>query len=158
MFSDKDRPLKLLAYSAWNTASNSIGTSVAVANMALLARRTPVDPLASELARAQFMLLRMANDFTYNTYTRQVAYQMTDGPRQEAIFGKDFYDVSDYVQRDLSKYLKKAFYDNFMGRSFLAGQQSYEFVGMTDLSVSLPWPRPYEVRLEFDLQARPVGH
>jgi hypothetical protein len=97
----------------------------------------------------------MVNDFAYHTYTRQVAYQMTEDPREAAIFGKDFYDVNDYVQRDLSKFLRKTFFENFLGRKFTVGGQEHEFIGISDLSVSLPWPRPYEVRLEFDLLASP---
>lgn len=152
--STKGRPLKLLAYAAWNTAANTIGTSVANANCYLLSRGTGDEE--PEIAQKQFMLYRMANDFAYHTMTRPVAYAMTDGPRQEAIFGKDFYEVNDFVQRDLSKFLKKAFYDNFMGRRFKIGEKEFEFYGITDLAVGLPWPRPYEVRLEFDLEARPV--
>lgn len=152
--SDKGRPLKLLAYSAWNTAANTIGTSVAASNTYLLSKGS--GNVSCEVAQKQFMLYRMANDFAYHTMTRPVAYAMTDGPRQPAIFGKDFYEVNDFVQRDLSKFLKKAFYDGFLGRQFKIGDKSFEFYGITDLSVSLPWPRPYEVRLEFDLEARPA--
>ncbi|CAN5352746.1 hypothetical protein BH11ARM1_BH11ARM1_00130 [soil metagenome] len=152
---DKNRFVNIWNYSAWNTAANTIGSGVAAGNMCWLARRSTLT-LSSQLAQKQLVLLRAANDFAYHTYTRQVAYQMTEGPRQSAIFGQDFYEVNDYVQRDLSKFLSKIFYENFLGRHFAVGDKEYEFIGMTDLVVGLPWPRPYEVRLEFELQAKPV--
>ncbi len=150
----KGRPMKLLAYAAWNTAANTIGTSVSNANAYLL--NAGSRNKEAEVAQKQFTLYRMANDFAYHTMTRPVAYAMTEGPRQEAIFGKDFYEVNDFVQRDLSKFLKKTFFDNFMGRRFKVGNREFEFNGITDLAVGLPWPRPYEVRLDFDLVAIPV--
>jgi hypothetical protein len=156
VLADRGRPMKLWAYSAWNTAANSIGTAVAMANMRYLSLQNG-PTLTSEVAHKQFLLYRMASDFFYHTFTRPVAYGMTEGPRKAAIFGTELEEVSDFVQRDLSKFLKKAFYDNFQGRRFIVEGKTYEFVGMSDLTIGLPWPRPYEVRLEFDIKASPVG-
>jgi hypothetical protein len=153
VLSDRGRPMKLLSYAAWNTAGNTVGTSVAAANMRLLSGGSTVE---SEVAHKHFLLYRMANDFAYHTFTRPVAYGMTEGPRKDVIFGQELHDVNDYVQRDLSKFLKKLFYDNFQGRRFKIGGKEYQYLGMTDLSIALPWPRPYEVRLEFDLRVSPV--
>jgi hypothetical protein len=152
---DKGRPMKLLAYAAWNTAANTIGTAVAAANMRLLSLKAG-PTTETEVAHKHFLLYRMANDFAYHTFTRPVAYGMTEGPRKDAIFGHELAEVNDYVQRDLSKFLKKLFYENFQGRRFDVKGKPYQFIGMTDLSIALPWPRPYEVRLEFELRASPV--
>ncbi|HSI72952.1 MAG TPA: DUF4127 family protein [Fimbriimonas sp.] len=153
VLSDRGRPMKLLSYAAWNTAGNTIGTSVAAANMRLFTKGTT---LATEVAHKHFLLYRMANDFAYHTFTRPVAFGMTEGPRKDVIFGLELHEVNDYVQRDLSKFLKKLFYDNFQGRRFTVQGKEYSFVGMTDLSIGLPWPRPYEVRLDFEIRASPV--
>ncbi|MEZ0324806.1 MAG: DUF4127 family protein [Fimbriimonas sp.] len=152
---DKGRPMKLLAYAAWNTAANTIGTAIAAANMRLHAiKRGP--SVETEIAHKHFLLYRMANDFAYHTFTRPIAYGMTEGPRKDAIFGQELVEVNDYVQRDLSKFLKKMFYENFQGRRFQVRGKTHEFIGMTDLAIGLPWPRPYEVRLEFELKCAPV--
>jgi hypothetical protein len=155
VLADKGRPMKLLAYSAWNTAANTIGTAVAASNMRLAALKG-VPTIESEIAHKHFLLYRMANDFAYHTFTRPIAYGMTEGPRKDAIFGQELAEVNDYVQRDLSKFLKKMFYENFQGRRFEIAGKLYEFIGMTDLSIALPWPRPYEVRLDFELRASPA--
>ncbi len=152
---DKGRPMKLLAYAAWNTAANTIGTSVAASNMRLHALKVGATA-GTEIAHKHFLLYRMANDFAYHTFTRPVAFGMTEGPRKAAIFGQELSEVNDYVQRDLSKFLKKAFYENFQGRRFVIASKTYEFIGLSDLQIGLPWPRPYEVRLEFELRASAI--
>jgi hypothetical protein len=50
----------------------------------------------------------------------------------------------------------ETFNEGFLGRRFFAGTKQYAFSGITDVSISLPWPRAYEVRLSFHLEATPV--
>jgi hypothetical protein len=153
--SSRNRPMQVLAYSAWNTAANTLGTSVAAANLRMLTlwRGGDVD---SEVAHKQFVLYRMTNDFAFNTLTRPVANALPEGPRKDVLDGPEYEAVNAFVRTDLSKFLRRTFFESFLGRRFEIGGRAYEIVGITDLSVYLPWPRPYEVRLDFDLQARAV--
>jgi hypothetical protein len=156
---ENTRIMKLLSFAGWNTAGNTMGTSIPAANVYLLSRRLHVDPLLREVAQREFLLHRFVNDFAYHKFTRPMAYQMIDesrGATREETYGQAMAEVNDFVQRDLTKHLDRYFREQFLGKRFFAGNGQYVFSGLTDVKVWLPWPRAYEVRLEFHLQARPV--
>lgn len=147
-----DRMIRLLSYAGWNTAGNTMGTSIPAANVYLLARRKGTDPLKRELAQREFVLHRFVNDFAYHKYTRPEAYKLIDsfkhGSREET-FGEEFAVVNSFVRKEMEKHLQKFFADQFMGKKFFAGSQQFEFTGLNSVKIALPWPRAYEVRLEF---------
>ncbi len=155
------RMMKLISYAGWNTAGNTMGTAIPAANAYLLARRSnTVDPLVREIAQREFLLHRLVNDYAYHMYTRPRAYQMIEDDEvgtPEEIYGDEYHKVNDFVQRDLAEHLNTYFTDQFLGRRFFAGTQQYAFSDISDVKIWLPWPRPYEVRLEFHLQAKPVS-
>jgi hypothetical protein len=154
------RMMKLISYAGWNTAGNTMGTAIPAANIYLLARRSrTVDPLTREIAQREFLLHRLVNDYAYHMFTRPKAYQMIRDDRvgsPEEIYGKEFDRVNGFVQHDLGSRLNKYFTDQFLGRRFFAGTQQYQFSEINNPRIWLPWPRPYEVRLEFHLIARQV--
>lgn len=153
------RMMRLLSFAGWNTAGNTMGTAIPAANVYLLSRRLQVDPLLREVAQREFLLHRFVNDYAYHKFTRPEAYKILDqmaGATREETYGRPLEEVNDFVRRDLSKHLMKFFEDQFLGRRFFAGTSQYAFSGITDVKVWLPWPRAYEVRLEFHLQAQPV--
>jgi hypothetical protein len=161
VLSREDRMMKLLSYAGWNTAGNTMGTAIPAANVYLLARRIGTDPVQREIAQREFLLHRFVNDFEYHQFTRPQAYRMIDtSPRasREETYGLEFEAVNDYVRRDLSVRLEQTFRDQFLGRRFFAGTKQYEVSGIDDVRVFLPWPRAYEVRLEFRLQARELSN
>ncbi len=154
------RMMKLLAFAGWNTAGNTMGTAIPAANVYLLARRTAVDPLLREVAQREFLLHRFVNDYAYHKFTRPEAYKMIEsipGANHDETYGRALSDVQDFVARDLKKHLMQFFDDQFLGRTFFAGTGQYVFTGIDDIKIWLPWPRPYEVRLEFHLLAKPGG-
>ena len=151
---EQDRLTKLLAYAGWNTAGNTIGTTIPAANIYLLAKRTDVDPLIREVAQREFLIHRFINDYAYHKFTRPSAYALIEPGHHEEIYGDEWDEVNTYVSRDLLKHLRVFFDQGFLGRSFTAGDRNYQFVGLTDTKVWLPWPRPYEARLEFHIQVR----
>ena len=156
---DRQRMMRLLAYAGWNTAGNTMGTSIPAANVYLLARRLRVDPLVREVAQREFLLHRFVDDWDYHKSTRPEAYRMLrelNGGSVEEAYGEPFARVEAFVQRDLKARLARTFRDQFLGRRFFAGTKQYTFSGIDDVSVSLPWPRAYEVRLSFHLEATPV--
>lgn len=157
---DQNRRLvRLLSYAGWNTAGNTMGTAIPAANVYLLARRTDTDPVRRELALREFLLHRIVNDFAYHRYVRPQAYRIIDANPQasrEETYGTAFAEVDSFVQTELSRYIADTFRGQFMGQRFFAGPKQYEVTGLDDLKVSLPWPRAYEVRIEFKMQAREV--
>lgn len=153
------RMVKLLAYAGWNTAGNTMGTTIPAANTYLLARRITGGELQRELSRREFILHRFVNDFAYHKYVRPRAYQMIDSTpdaSREETYGAAFESVNSFVQRELGRYLDETFSSQFLGQKFFAGSKQYEIDGIENIRISLPWPRAYEVRLEFNLRASEV--
>lgn len=151
-----ERMVRLLSYAGWNTAGNTMGTAIPTANVYLLARRMQVDPLVREVARREFLLHRYVNDFEYHRHVRPLAYQMIDEmPRasREEAYGAEFADVDQFVRDALTQHLERVFREQFLGRPFFAGTGQFVVSGLDNVRVFLPWPRVYEVRLEFRMQA-----
>lgn len=157
--SKEDRMVKLLAFAGWNTAGNSMGTAIPAANIYLLSRRLNTDPLERELARREFLLHRFVNDYAYHKFVRPQAYSMIDASRsatREETYGETFQAVDKFVRADVYKYLEYYWHQEFEGKRFYAGTQEYELSSLSNIRIFLPWPRAYEVRLEFQLHAQPV--
>jgi hypothetical protein len=148
--------MRLLSFAGWNTAGNTVGTAIPAANVYLLAKRTQVDPLQREIAQREFLLHRFVNDYAYHKFTRPVAYSLVEAHKhmsRDETYGSAFNELNDFVKRDLTKHLERYFKDQFLGKRFLAGDRAYVFSGLDAVRVFLPWPRAYEVRLEFKLVA-----
>lgn len=152
----QSRLTKLLSFAGWNTAGNTIGTAVPAANVYLLARRLAVDPMQRELAQREFLLHRFVDDYAFHRYTRPVAYGMILSTNHDEVYGLDFADLTDFVQRDVGKHVDRIFEDQFQNQRFFVGSEPYVIDGLKDVKVWLPWPRAYEMRLEFRMAARPA--
>jgi hypothetical protein len=158
---ENQRMMKLLAFAGWNTAGNTLGTAIPAANVYLMARRTPTNALQREIAQREFLLHRFVNDYAYHKFTRPVAYSLIEqsgNASRDETGEPTFSEVESFVQRDLEKHLERYFAEQFFGRKFYAGSKPYEVDGLNNIHISLPWPRAYEVRLEFSLTAKPSIH
>lgn len=158
--SENNRMVKLLAYAGWNTAGNTMGTTIPAANVYLHSRKVGADPLRRELAKREFLLHRFVNDYAYHKFTRPQAYAIIDASptaSREETYGAAFEEVDDFVRRDLRKHLDETFASDFLGQTFFAGVGQYRISGMDRVRIFLPWPRAYEVRLELGLTAEPVA-
>ncbi len=158
--SQDDRMTKLLSFAGWNTAGNTMGTAIPAANIYLLSRRLNIDPLERELARREFLLHRFVNDYAYHKFVRPQAYSMIDASSdstREETYGETYKEVNDFVRDDVHKYLDYYFHEEFEGKRFFAGTTQYELSSVSNVKIFLPWPRAYEVRLEFQLHAQPVA-
>jgi hypothetical protein len=49
------------------------------------------------------------------------------------------------------------FGQQLLGTRFYVGTVQYEIIGLKDVKVYLPWPRAYEVRVEFDVETKIVA-
>lgn len=153
------RTMDLVSFAGWNTAGNTLGTTIPAANAYLLARRSDRDPVEREIARQEFLLHRFVNDYGYHRYTRPQAYQLLDvlpDASREETYGTSLAQLDSFVKKDLGQRLSDAFRTQVFGRKFEAGGSEYVFTGINDVRISLPWPRAYEVRMEFHLQAQPA--
>jgi hypothetical protein len=155
-----ERMMRLLSYAGWNTAGNTMGTAIPAANVYLLARRRQTPDLAREVAQKEFLLHRFVNDFDFHKYTRPKAYELIDAMPQasrEETYGEAFQSVNEFVKRDLAQHLEATFKDQFLGKKFFAGTKQYVFTNLESVKIFLPWPRAYEVRLEFTMQTQEVA-
>ena len=154
---ENGRAMKLLSYAGWNTAGNTMGTTIPAANVYLWARRAGGDPLAREVAQREFLLHRLVDDYDYHRFTRPEANRMLDrlaGSRDEA-YGAPFKTVNEFVQRDMQTRVQEVFDTQFKDRRFFAGTGQWMFHELGPVRVFLPWPRAYEVRVEFHLKPEP---
>ncbi|HEY3779593.1 MAG TPA: DUF4127 family protein [Fimbriimonadaceae bacterium] len=154
------RMTKLLSFAGWNTAGNTMGTTIPAANVYLFAKKTGTDALERETAQREFLLHRFVNDYDYHKFTRPVAYKLIDATptaNREETYGKDFVMINDFVKRDLNKHLIDTFDQEFLGQKFTADNKEYEVSGLDDVKIFLPWPRVYEVRIEFKFQTKEVA-
>ncbi|MEQ1821608.1 MAG: DUF4127 family protein [Fimbriimonadaceae bacterium] len=155
----ENRMIRLLSYAGWNTAGNTMGTVIPAANVYLLARRGGSDPLQRELARREFILHRFVNDYCYHKFVRPLAYQLIDSTpnaSREETYGPAFDAVNELVQTKLREYLESTFQSQFLGQRFFAGNKQYEIDALQNIKIFLPWPRAYEVQMEFSLSASEV--
>jgi len=153
------RITKLVAYAGWNTAGNTMGTAIPAANVYLYSKKAGTEPYRREIAEREFLLHRFVNDYAYHKYTRPVAYKLIDSlpsASRDETYGPDFTLINGFVRRDLGKRLEDTFEHEFLGQHFTAGDKQYEVSGLDDVKIFLPWPRVYEVRLEFKMEAKEV--
>ena len=153
-----DRMFRTLGYAGWNTAGNTLGTTIPTANVYLLAKRIRFDSVQREIAHKEFLLHRYVDDYAYHKYTRPEAYRMlknATGVKEES-YGPGFDKVNLFVQRDVERYLGTYFHDQFLGRRINTNDQDVVLSGLRDVHIWLPWPRAYEVRLEFKIEAHAI--
>lgn len=155
---ENGRAVRLLAYAGWNTAGNTMGTAIPAANVYLLARKEQVDPLVREVALRKFVLHRLVNDFEYHSFVRPEAYELIKAMNSSKAetYGADFERLNKYVSEDMKKRLIDQFSHQLLGTRFYVGGKQFEITGLKDVVAYLPWPRAYEVRLEFDVETREV--
>lgn len=149
------RAHKLLAFAGWNTAGNTMGTAIPAANVYLCARQFDVNPLKRELAQKNFLLHRLVDDYAYHTYTRPQTYKLIDTlqKQRDEVYGKNFDTINAFARKDLTIWTERLYTDQFKDRSFFAGNKEYRISALEGVKVFLPWPRAYEIRVEFNLKA-----
>lgn len=148
----------LLAYASWNTASNTLGTAVAHANLYLLALKINVPALQRERAHLAFLLQRIVSDYGYHSFLRPRANKaLAEHPQatpREA-HGYMFNVLQEWVERNASGLLEAYFDQYIKGRVIQDGETTYEVVAIDGVKIWLPWPRAFEAWFEFELVCRP---
>ncbi|MCB0826967.1 MAG: DUF4127 family protein [Armatimonadetes bacterium] len=153
------RAPKLLSYAGWNTAGNSMGTTIPAANLYFLGRQAKLPTLHREVALRKFLLHRLVNDYYYHRHVRPEAYELIEklnnGKRDE-VYGDALMQATALVRKDMRKYLDDVFDNQFLGRAFEADGKTYRITSLENVEISLPWPRAFEVYINFDLTAKEV--
>ena len=151
---------QLVSYAGWNTAGNTMGTTIPAANAYLIALHTEVPGLRRETAARKFVLHRLVTDYFYNRYVRPEAYKMIekmqDGNREEISAEENVTIVENFVKKDMEARLRQTFLEQMVANPFHVKDKTYNVIALQNVVVELPWPRAYEVHIDFDLQVREV--
>jgi hypothetical protein len=160
---------RLAAYASLNTTENTVSTALSQATMYVLYKKFLSDTVerAARGARAQkeFLLQRYINDYGYHDLVRPKIYQFVE---RELKAQTDELDAGAHgkanlrVKQELEKVARELFNEHFQGRVYAlssaagaepSSKKSLRIDGLENLNATLPWPRPFEVRIEFTLRA-----
>lgn len=149
----------MVSFASWNTAGNTIGTALAHANMYLLARQINKNGADRELRQREFLFHRLVNDYAYCRVIRPAANAMaefhSDGSREEST-GEPLKMLQDWVSTNTTKVIERYFKNYYAGHTYKAGDVEYVITEIRNIKVTLPWPRAFEARIEFELVAEPI--
>jgi hypothetical protein len=156
---------RLAAYASWNTAGNTLGAAISQANMRVFYKTKLNDGVErtsrAEAAHLEFLLSRYAGDYLYHDVVRP---EINRRLREEAGDGAAIYElppekygrVNREVELRLRARIEEFFEENFRNRAYTLAY--YDNVkraimpnGLKDLRIYLPWPRTFEVMIEYQL-------
>lgn len=144
---------RLYGYAAWNTASNTIGTSIPHGNLFVIAKKNGLS-IESQKAHFEFLLHRILNDVLYHDVVRPGAYAIIDNHQnanRNHVRGTAFDSLQEWVSQETAKKLNVLFENYFRGMEIKSENGKFKVSGLKDVSVSLPWPRAFESKVEFEL-------
>lgn len=145
---------RLIGYAGWNTAANTMGTTIPAALIYEAARRSGANPLGRDLQMKRFLLHRLISDWQYHRFTRPLAYSLIDSmptASREELYGEELDKVQELVRRDLAARADETFRAILEGATVGENGSRRVVTGIQDLQIRLPWPRAYEVKVDFQL-------
>lgn len=145
---------RLNGYAGWNTAANTMGTVIPMAMIHELAKKesSPAFLLQARLKRILFH--RLVSDWLYHRYTRPIAYQFIDSlpnAAREELTPAQLAQVTQVVKDDLAKRTYEAFNKTLEGEILEREGGPAQLRSIENLQITLPWPRAYEVEVDFTL-------
>ncbi len=151
---------RLAAYAGWNTAGNALGTAIPQANLRILSAAvtgdSPEKAMRAQAAQIAFLLHRFCGDYIYHDVVRfEINQELRKGstdPTDE--FTGDLYRrINRRTEEQLRPRIEEFFRRHFRGRSYpvaAAGASAAMIIrDLTDLRIRLPWPRTFEVTVEY---------
>ena len=164
---------RFVGYAAWNTAGNTLGTTIPHANMRIYDQhwlqrgRVPerrADPRRTELAHLAFLLNRYAGDYIYHDLVRPEinarlrAEAKRTGELTYQLAAERYAMVDQEVSQAMVPRIREFFTAHFLGRSrTLGGGRSLRLTGLREPRVYLPWARTFECVIEFELDDEETG-
>lgn len=149
----------MVSFASWNTAGNTIGTALSHANIYLLAKQINKDATDRELRQREFLFHRLVNDYAYCRVIRPAAQAMAEahpeGTREEST-GAALRMLQEWVSTNTTKVIERYFRSYYAGHTYKVGDVEWVIKEIRNIRVSLPWPRAFEARIEFELVAEPT--
>ena len=156
---------RFAGYAAWNTAGNTLGTTIPHANMRVFFRSKLNDradrAARTEAAHLEFLLNRFAGDYLYHDIVRLEANQRLRGEskNQEVTYEftpQKYEEVNREISGKLKTEIEKFFAEYFKGHThrlaiYKGVEKTITVNGLKGLNVYLPWPRTFECVIEFKL-------
>lgn len=180
-------PLQLLSFGGWNTAGNSVGSTLAQGTLRLIALQdkgafdlanvvislSPMRYLrllnsliASERSHVALLFTHFVDDWLYMSRIRPRVTRTVISLLQASIFdlGNSYHQAEALVRSELAHAAADLWIEHFVGRqSVSVGSNSPGAAGglvLADLEetrVRLPWRRLFEVDVDFDFGVQVVG-
>lgn len=151
---------RLIGFAGWNTAANTMGTALPAAVIYEAARRTQAASLNREVQLKRFNFHRLVSDWQYHKFTRPLAYGMIDQmptASREELYGDDLNRVSELVKKDLTARAEQSFQTLLAGQVIEADGVRQQITELDDIRIGLPWPRAYEVSVDFKIGVQTLG-
>lgn len=149
-----DAPLpQLIAYTGWNTTSNSIGTAVAQAAIFTLQNQQLADNLKPSLylANLEFTLARFIDDWGYQkNIQHETNYNLLSRDRNPYMLGSQTKITEDIITKQLLKVSKQLLYLNISRHAFFQSANKRYFVTQITPLATLPWQRTFEIQLQLN--------
>lgn len=156
---------RFAGYAAWNTAGNTLGTTIPHANLRVFFRSKLNDradrAARTEAAHLEFLLNRFAGDYLYHDIVR---LEINARLRAEAKTDEVTYEFTPQryaqINREVSEKLKaqteRFFADYFKGRThrlaiYKGVEKTITVNGLNGLNIYLPWSRAFECVIELKL-------
>lgn len=139
--------LKVVAYGAWNTAGNAMGTTIAHGNIiSVLSSKAAINTINS-LESLKFLIERYCDDYIYQSYVRN---KTNDEVIKEglSIFNmkKRVNKIDNFVEESLNKIVNEYFYGNQI--SYL---DANGYIEKIEVNAILPWNRTFEAKCEVNM-------
>ncbi|MGE0127226.1 MAG: DUF4127 family protein [Blastocatellales bacterium] len=154
---------RLDGYAAWNTAGNTLGTVIPHANMRVFYKTKLNDGVErtsrAEAAHLEFLLHRYAGDYLYHDIVRLDINRRLRQEAEDATYQltpEKYEQVNREVEQKLRAEIEKFFDENFRNRAYTLAyynnvKRAITLKGLKDLKIYLPWPRTFEVVVEYKL-------
>lgn len=179
------KPLDLLSFGGWNTAGNSVGSTLAQGTLRLIALQdkgafdlanvlvslTPLRYLellnsliSSEKAHVSLLFHHLVDDWLYQTRVRPGVTQTVVNLLQASIFdlANSYPQAESIVREELTRAAADLWIEQFLGQQSVSigSSDSRSWLALADLEetrVRLPWRRLFEVDLDFEFGVQLVG-
>jgi hypothetical protein len=143
----------LKSFAAWNTAGNSIGTSVAHASVLFSSEQTVRSPEEEEkaaIAHLSLLVERFADDWLYQSEIRQQASAQAILRRVSVFHLDQWSEHFEKLVRDKMSSRVGSFFDKYLRGTNITGilGRIFSIEGMEIKSIKLPWDRLFEVDIE----------
>ncbi|HPI76168.1 MAG TPA: DUF4127 family protein [bacterium] len=151
---------RLAGYAGWNTASNSSGTVVAQTALAAAgAREVPLGSARANnraVARARFMLDRLAEDYVFSAFARGELARRLESPMDMKYTEDVRLALNERMELRFGKTLKRAFAGG-AAKVYAGGARALSAdVATVRIHACLPWKRLFEARIDLDVRLRMI--